>query len=65
VIKKLYTDNYNHHHEITGFGRNPRCTGGIDKVYYNKLKKVLECWLDMHYKIQDCSQVRYGQCTTL
>ena len=41
MIKKLYTDNYNHHQKITGFGRDPRRTGGIDKVYYNKLKRYL------------------------
>ena len=41
MIKKLYTDNYNNHQEITGFRRDPRCTGGIDKVYYNKLKRYL------------------------
>lgn len=58
-------DNDNHQ-EITGFGRDIRCTdGGIDKVYHDKLKTVLECWPHVDYKTQECSQVRYGQCSTL
>ncbi|OQU92451.1 hypothetical protein SORBI_3001G346401 [Sorghum bicolor] len=43
--------------EITRFGRDQRCCGKIDKVYYEKLRKVLECWPNMEYKIKDCSHI--------
>ena len=47
---------------ITQFGRDPRCCGKLD---HKKLAKVLECWPDMEYKIKDCSNIRYVQCTPL
>ncbi|KXG37597.1 hypothetical protein SORBI_3001G096600, partial [Sorghum bicolor] len=43
--------------EITRFGRDQRCCGKIDKVYHEKLRKVLECWPNMEYKIKDCSHI--------
>ncbi|OQU91796.1 hypothetical protein SORBI_3001G250800, partial [Sorghum bicolor] len=43
--------------EITRFGRDQRCCGKIDKVYHEKLRKVLEYWPNMEYKITDCSHI--------
>ncbi|KAG0544032.1 hypothetical protein BDA96_02G240300, partial [Sorghum bicolor] len=43
--------------EITRFGRDPRCCGPVNKVYQEKLKKVLECWPDMQYHINDCTNI--------
>ncbi|KAG0527438.1 hypothetical protein BDA96_06G233500 [Sorghum bicolor] len=43
--------------EITRFGRDQRCCGKIDKEYHKKLRKVLECWPNMEYKIKDCSHI--------
>ncbi|KAG0547676.1 hypothetical protein BDA96_01G101000 [Sorghum bicolor] len=48
--------------EITRFGRDQRCCGKIDKVYHEKLRKVLECWPNMEYKIKDCSHFLYETC---
>jgi hypothetical protein len=53
------------HQEITRFGRDQRCCGKIDKEYHEKLKKVLECWPNMEYKIKDCSHVSYVMCIAL
>jgi len=44
---------------------NQRCYGKIDKVYHKKLRKILECWPNMEYKIKDCSYVSYVMCTAL
>ncbi|KXG38468.1 hypothetical protein SORBI_3001G239700, partial [Sorghum bicolor] len=45
--------------EITRFGQDQRCCGKIDKEYHEKLRKVLECWPNMEYKIKDCSHMRH------